>query len=101
MQEEVNTATERIGNLLSASYDKASAKVENGQTVNWRSDPKFYKPPKNPAFPPGSVDFSPGWFALAHEVRTLFLPACLHSWQPSLCHFSDAFAPHHSLVQPS
>jgi hypothetical protein len=71
MQAEVNIATEQIGNLLSASYDKASAKVENGQTVNWRIDPNFYKPPKNPAFPPGSVDFSPGWFALAHEVHIL------------------------------
>jgi len=68
MQEEVNICTEFIGDLLGNSYASALAKAKNDQNVNWRWDPSCYSAPENPQFFPGSVDFSPGWFAQGREV---------------------------------
>jgi hypothetical protein len=64
----VNIATEQIGDQLSASCKKASTQAENGKTVNWRTNPQYHHTPDNPRFTPGSVNFSPGWFAQGHEV---------------------------------
>jgi hypothetical protein len=62
---------EQIGDLLSASHSKASAQAKKGKTVNWQMDPKYYHAPDTPRFIPGSVEFSPGWFAQGHDVGTV------------------------------
>jgi hypothetical protein len=41
----------------------------------WRAE--HFRPPTNPVFEPGIVDFSPGWFAQRFEVnKTLPLLFC-------------------------
>jgi hypothetical protein len=89
-QEDVNLASIRISDLLKASQPRAgSSRVRKKKkneaeapskskarpkTLNWRADPRLFKAPENPRFVPGSVEFSPGWFAQAHDVRFGLLP---------------------------
>jgi hypothetical protein len=88
-QEDVNLASICISDLLKASQPRVgSSRVRKKKneaeaplkhkarpkTINWRADPRLFKAPENPRFVPGSVEFSPGWFALAHEVRFVRLP---------------------------
>jgi hypothetical protein len=70
-QEEANIATERISNLMGDSQSQAQAKAQRSKNkkINWRSDPTYFRTPEVPRFVPGSINFSPGWFALGHEVR--------------------------------
>jgi hypothetical protein len=89
-QKEVNLASQEIGDLLKASRPRAGASRAHAEVprprktsdatggkkrkagpkkINWRIDPKNFKAPDNPQFIPGSVEFSPGWFAQAHEAK--------------------------------
>jgi hypothetical protein len=71
LQEEVNTATEWISNLMKNSQSQGQAKGQRSKTkkINWRLDPRHFRAPGVPRFVPGSINFSPGWFAQGHEVR--------------------------------
>jgi hypothetical protein len=60
----LNTGTKELGSLL-----KKSIQVPEGaKPKNWRVDPVNYVFPKEPEFEPGTVDFSPAWFAARHHV---------------------------------
>jgi hypothetical protein len=59
--------------LLLENYLTAQGDIIKGKTPQWRIDPENFSQPENPTFMPGSVDFSPAWFAQGHEVSIIFL----------------------------
>jgi hypothetical protein len=70
----VNNATKGINDLIKVSQTQAEAKAQQSKKkkINWRSDPTLFRAPANPRFIPGSVNFSPAWFALGHEVSIVY-----------------------------
>ena len=63
-QQDMNAATKELGSLL-----KQSIRVPDGaKPKSWRVDPVNFVFPENAEFEPGSVDFSPAWFAARHQV---------------------------------
>ena len=85
LQKELNIATEFLNVMLKKSYCDAvrppkppkKGKKTKEKSVPWRVDPELFKSPPNPKFHPGTVDFSAGWFAQAHEV-TSFSTTLVH-----------------------
>jgi hypothetical protein len=68
----VNISMEILAPLLRESYRKGKAKVDKGQTVNWRVHPSNFRKVSGNRFEAGSVDLSAGWFAQAKEVLSIF-----------------------------
>jgi hypothetical protein len=65
-------SAEMITEMLAVSYADSLKKLEKGQGLSWRKDPDLFRPPINPRFHPGSVDFSAAWFAQGREVAKTF-----------------------------
>jgi hypothetical protein len=62
-QEDIGTATKDIDWLLRQSLIQKKA-----ETPMWQVNRKNFVFPEEAEFEPGSVEFSPGWFASRREV---------------------------------
>jgi len=68
MQQYVNTVTRNISPLAAEKLQEVIGDVAKGKNVCWRTEPRYFVTDSSPVFGRGTLDFSPGWFAQAHEV---------------------------------